>query len=109
VIVTNPPLEKMGQVDIVRRWMPPKTRIRVLSIPDSEPEMKVVMEGLEALKLHGAGQTVALGGGSVIDAAKVMKLKYDWPDADLQELASPFLDIRERAAQSQRGRRARCV
>jgi acetaldehyde dehydrogenase / alcohol dehydrogenase len=104
VIITNPGLEQMGHVDIVRRWMPPQTRIRVLTIPDAEPEMKVVMEGVEALKLQGADQIVALGGGSVIDAAKVIRLKYDWPDADLEELASPFLDIRKRVVRFPTGK-----
>ena len=32
----------------------------------------------------------------MIDAAKIMKLKYESPDADLEELAAPFLDIRKR-------------
>jgi acetaldehyde dehydrogenase/alcohol dehydrogenase len=104
VIVTNPALEQMGHVDIVRRWISPQARVRVLSIPDAEPEMKVVTEGVEALKLYGADQVVALGGGSVIDAAKVIKLKYDFPDADLDELAAPFLDIRKRVAQFPAGK-----
>jgi acetaldehyde dehydrogenase / alcohol dehydrogenase len=44
-------------------------------------------------------QIIALGGGSVIDAAKIMKLKYECPDADLQELAAPFMDIRKRVVE----------
>jgi acetaldehyde dehydrogenase/alcohol dehydrogenase len=67
-----------------------------VTIPDAEPEVQVVMRGVEALKLQQADQIIALGGGSVIDAAKIMKLKYESPDADLQELAAPFLDIRKR-------------
>jgi acetaldehyde dehydrogenase / alcohol dehydrogenase len=51
------------------------------------------------LKLHQADLIIALGGGSVIDAAKIMKLKYESPEADLEELAAPFLDIRKRVAQ----------
>src|SRR5664279_3999449 len=34
VIVTNPLLERMGLVDVVRRSLPPQTPIRVLAIPD---------------------------------------------------------------------------
>ena len=51
---------------------------------------------MEALNFYKADQIIALGGGSVIDAAKIMKLKYESPDADLEELAAPFLDIRKR-------------
>jgi acetaldehyde dehydrogenase/alcohol dehydrogenase len=96
MIVTNAALEQMGHVDVVRRSLPPETRVHVLAIPDAEPEVKVVMHGVEALNAYAVDQIVALGGGSVIDAAKIMKLKYDSPDADLDELAAPFLDIRKR-------------
>jgi acetaldehyde dehydrogenase/alcohol dehydrogenase len=99
VIVTNPQLEQMGLVDLVRRALPPQTPVRVLAIPDAEPEVQVVLQGVEALNLQQADQIVALGGGSVIDAAKIMKLKYASPEADLEELAAPFLDIRKRAIQ----------
>jgi acetaldehyde dehydrogenase / alcohol dehydrogenase len=71
----------------------------VLTIPDTEPEFQTVMQGVEELKACKADQIVALGGGSVIDAAKIMKLKYECPDADIQELATPFLDIRKRVVQ----------
>jgi acetaldehyde dehydrogenase / alcohol dehydrogenase len=51
---------------------------------------------VETLNAYAVDQIVALGGGSVIDAAKIMKLKYEFPEADLEELAAPFLDIRKR-------------
>jgi acetaldehyde dehydrogenase/alcohol dehydrogenase len=97
VIVTNPYLEQVGLVDIVRRALPSNTPVRVLAIPDAEPEVQVVLQGVAALELQKADQVIALGGGSVIDAAKIMKLKYLSPEADLDELAAPFLDIRKRA------------
>jgi acetaldehyde dehydrogenase / alcohol dehydrogenase len=96
LIVTNAALEQIGHVDIVRRSLPPETMVRVLRIPDAEPEVKVVMDGVEALNSYEVDQIVALGGGSVIDAAKLMKLKYEFPEADFDELAAPFLDIRKR-------------
>lgn len=111
VIVTNPSLEQFGLVDIVRRHLPANTAVHVSVIPDAEPETAVVMHGVEALNLYKVDQIVALGGGSVIDAAKIMKLKYESPDADLQELAAPFMDIRKRVVEypSEKIQRARLV
>ena len=99
VLVTNPALEQLGQVDMVRRCLSPQTHVHVMVIPDAEPEAKVVMQGVEALNSYRADQIIALGGGSVIDAAKVMKLKYESPQADFDELAAPFLDLRKRVVQ----------
>lgn len=99
IIITNPPLEKIGHVDTVRRNLPPQTAVHVLVIPDAEPEAKVVRHGVEALNSYKVDQIIALGGGSVIDAAKIMKLQYECPSADLEELAAPFLDIRKRVVQ----------
>ena len=99
IIVTNPSMEQIGHVDLVRRNIPEGTRVHVTVIPDAEPEVKVIMQGVEELNFYKADQIIALGGGSVIDAAKIMKLKYESPDADLEELAAPFLDLRKRVIQ----------
>ena len=85
IIVTSPLLEQIGHVDIVRRHICPEARIHVQVIPDAEPEVQVIQQGVEALHFYKADQIIALGGGSVIDAAKIMKLKYECPEADLEE------------------------
>ena len=99
IVVTNPALEKVGYVDLVRGHIPTGTHVHVLVIPDAEPEAKVVGQGVETLNFYRADQIIALGGGSVIDAAKIMRLKYESPQADLEELAAPFLDLRKRVVQ----------
>ncbi len=99
VVVTSPLLEQLGHVDIVRRHICPDARVHVQVIPDAEPEVQVIQQGVEALHFYKADQIIALGGGSVIDAAKIMKLKYECPEADLEELAAPFLDLRKRVVQ----------
>ncbi|HKH97780.1 MAG TPA: bifunctional acetaldehyde-CoA/alcohol dehydrogenase [Candidatus Sulfotelmatobacter sp.] len=99
ILVTNPALEQIGHADIVRRNIDPATHVHVSVIPDAEPEVQVILQGVEALKFYQADQIIALGGGSVIDAAKIMKLKYESPEADLEELAAPFLDLRKRVVE----------
>ena len=99
VIITNPVLEQIGHVDLVRRHICPKTHVHVTVIPDAEPEVKVINDAVETLKFYKADQIIALGGGAVIDAAKIMKLKYESPDADLEYLAAPFLDLRKRVVE----------
>ncbi len=96
IIVTNPELERIGFVDVVRRYLPARTPVHVLTIPDAEPELKAAMESVAVLDFYKPDQIIALGGGSVIDAAKIMKLKHEAPQADFEELGAPFLDIRKR-------------
>ena len=111
LIVTNAALEKMGHVETVRRHFAPNTPFHVLTIPDAEPELSTVMNGVEVLESWRADQIVALGGGSVIDAAKIMKLKYESPQADIEELGAPFLDIRKRVVRypAEKTRRTRLI
>ena len=111
IIVSNQALERIGHVDIVRRNLPTGTHVHVLVIPDAEPEVKVVKQGVETLNFYRADQIIALGGGSVIDAAKIMKLQYESPAADLQELAAPFLDLRKRVIEfpTEKVNRARLI
>lgn len=39
---------------------------------------------------------IALGGGSAMDAAKIMWVLYEHPEVDFQDLAMRFMDIRKR-------------
>src|SRR5271169_3018484 len=48
IIITNPALEQIGHVDIVKRCIPPETQVRVTIIPDAEPDLKIIRQGVEA-------------------------------------------------------------
>ena len=111
MIVTSPGMEQLGHMDTVRRCIPEGTRIHVSVIPDAEPELKVILRGVEELNFYKVDQIIALGGGSVLDAAKIMRLKYESPEADLKELAAPFLDLRKRVIQypTEKTNRARLI
>ena len=61
LIITNPALEQIGHADIVRRAIPPETQVRVTIIPDAEPDIKIIAQGVEALNFYKADQIVALG------------------------------------------------
>ncbi len=99
VIVTNGVLEQIGHVDIIRNHLPAGTRVHLTIIPDAEPEAAVIARGVKEFEEYKPDQIIALGGGAVIDAAKIMKLKYESPAADLQLLGAPFLDIRKRVVE----------
>jgi len=99
VIVTNAILERIGHVDIIRNNLPAGARVHLTIIPDAEPEAAVIAYGVKQFEEYKPDQIIALGGGAVIDAAKIMKLKYESPSAELQQLGAPFLDIRKRVVE----------
>jgi acetaldehyde dehydrogenase/alcohol dehydrogenase len=53
---------------------------------------------VEALESFNADAIIALGGGSVMDAAKAMRLFHESPQLNIRELSLPFLDARKRIA-----------
>lgn len=97
LIVTDAGTEGRGAVDEVRRHLS-TSAVHVFSDLEPEPTEGQVRAGTQALQAAGADLVVAVGGGSVIDAAKAMRLFCEHPDLDLRELALPFLDARKRVA-----------
>jgi acetaldehyde dehydrogenase/alcohol dehydrogenase len=63
-------------------------------LPD--PTLGSAKEGAKAMRDFGPDCIIALGGGSAMDAAKIMWTLYEHPDVDFLDLAMRFMDIRKR-------------
>ncbi|HEX6458217.1 MAG TPA: bifunctional acetaldehyde-CoA/alcohol dehydrogenase [Thermoleophilaceae bacterium] len=98
VIVTDRWTEARGVADDVRRYLD-SAGVHVFSEVRPEPDEAQVRAGIRALEANEPDLIVALGGGSVIDAAKAMRLFWESPQLTMKELALPFLDARKRVAQ----------
>ena len=97
VIVTDADGERRGVAAEVGKHLGRAT-VHVFSQVEPEPGERVVWSGVETLQRLQPDLVVAVGGGSVLDAAKAMRLFYENPQLDLKELALPFLDARKRVA-----------
>ncbi len=85
--MTAPLVEKLTAMNI-------KTHIFSDVAPD--PTIQLAKRGLEQLKSFGADVIIALGGGSPMDAAKIMWLMYEQPEISFEDVAARFMDIRKR-------------
>ena len=61
-----------------------------------DPTTATVKEALSMVKTYEPDVIIALGGGSPIDAAKILWLMYEQPETDFEDLAMRFMDIRKR-------------
>jgi len=61
-----------------------------------DPTIQTVREALTMVKTYEPDLIIALGGGSPIDAAKILWLMYELPDTSFEDLAMRFMDIRKR-------------
>ena len=98
LVVTDADTEARGAVDEVRRHLG-TAAVRVFSDLHPEPSEDEIRAGVQVLDQSRADLVVAVGGGSVIDAAKAIRLFHEHPQLSLRELALPFLDARKRVSQ----------
>jgi len=99
MIVTDESMVKLGFagriIDQLNRRKN-KVQYEVFAGVEPNPDITTVKRGLDIMNTFKPNAIVALGGGSPMDAAKIMWLFYERPDADFKELVQKFADIRKR-------------
>src|SRR6478609_3955839 len=99
-IVTDSTMTRLGFVDKIidvlgRRHQP--VALQIIDSVEPEPSTTTVYRGAELMREFKPDTIIALGGGSPMDAAKVMWLLYEHPEVNFSDLREKFFDIRKRA------------
>ena len=84
---TKPITDKLDEMGIV---------YTVFSNVQPDPTLKNAQEGAAAMAAFQPDCIIALGGGSAMDAGKIMWVMYEHPEEDFQDMAMRFMDIRKR-------------
>lgn len=84
---TKPITDKLNEMGI---------KYTVFSDVEPDPTLASAKEGAKAMRAFEPDCIIALGGGSAMDAAKIMWVMYEHPDVDFMDLAMRFMDIRKR-------------
>lgn len=63
---------------------------------EADPNTAIVERGLQMIRRIKPDVIIALGGGSPMDAAKIMWLMYEHPEVQFSDIALRFMDIRKR-------------
>ncbi len=61
-----------------------------------DPTLACAIEGTKAMNEFKPDTIIAIGGGSAMDAAKIMWVMYEHPEVDFMDMAMRFMDIRKR-------------
>ena len=63
---------------------------------EPDPTLACAIEGTKAMNMFAPDCIIAIGGGSAMDAAKIMWVMYEHPEVDFMDMAMRFMDIRKR-------------
>jgi len=96
-IVTDKPLYEMGMTKGLEEVLE-EIGVKYNTFYDVEPDpsLDTVQRGLVMMNNFNPDVIIALGGGSPMDAAKIMWLMYEHPEIEFEGLAMRFMDIRKR-------------
>lgn len=96
-LVTDRPLHDLGYSGkVIAHLERLGMDVEVFCDVKPDPDLTTVNRGLERMRAFNPDAVLALGGGSPIDAAKIMWLLYENPDVKFSHLAMRFMDIRKR-------------
>jgi acetaldehyde dehydrogenase/alcohol dehydrogenase len=96
-IVTDRFLFGSGRADLVAGILKGLgMEVEVFHEVEADPTLAVVRQGAALLEAFKPDVIVALGGGSPMDAAKIMGVMYEHPELPFSDLALRFMDIRKR-------------
>ncbi|WP_454084586.1 bifunctional acetaldehyde-CoA/alcohol dehydrogenase [Georgenia sp. Marseille-Q6866] len=99
-VVTDATMTRLGFVDRVLDVLgrrPGKVALQIIDDVEPEPSITTVERGASAMREFRPDTIIALGGGSPMDAAKVMWLQYEHPDVVFTDIREKFFDVRKRA------------
>ncbi|WP_278585942.1 bifunctional acetaldehyde-CoA/alcohol dehydrogenase [Bifidobacterium scardovii] len=101
VIVCDKVMEQLGIVDKVIDQLHARANrvtFRIIDYVEPEPSVEIVERGAEMMREEFEPDTIiAVGGGSPMDAAKIMWLLYEHPEIAFSDVREKFFDIRKRA------------
>ncbi|MBN2161542.1 MAG: bifunctional acetaldehyde-CoA/alcohol dehydrogenase, partial [Pontiellaceae bacterium] len=97
MIVTDKPLMDLGMVEKVTVALDAVgIDYEVFYDVKPDPDLSTVKAGLKLMNGYKPDVIIALGGGSPMDAAKIMWLMYESPETKFEDLAMRFMDIKKR-------------
>lgn len=96
-IVTDKPLFDLGYTKMVTDVLDEiGVQHKIFSDVRPDPDLTTVNMAIGTLRVFEPDVIIALGGGSPIDAGKIMWLMYEHPELKFEDLAMRFMDIRKR-------------